>query len=241
MQLLSEGSRLSRQPAGPLVGLLVLLAVVAASCSTPQDAAETPAPVEQPSQAVAADTPPVITGGQEEAAPAAQEEPATQMEAGAEPEAYVNPLRGHAWAEPVIDGDVVTITVAVAASEDHVHFTVPGTEGDASFIGWLRNGEFEARPVMCPCCGAEEVQWGGTALVCRNCDAVFDLEGGVADDSCAYPEGTLPAEVLEDVIVMSLSDLVEAYDRTAAGEDTLFEPEPEPVEEEEDLPPCCRR
>ena len=63
-----------------------------------------------------------------------------------------------------------------------------------------------------------------------------NTSGQKAERACAYPEGTLPAEVLEDVIVMSLSDLVEAYDRTASGEDTLFEPEPEPVEEEEDLP-----
>ena len=218
-----------------LLAFIVIAAVPATGCSSALEAEEASAPrggAQQPDQSGDASIP--AGEGQEPTGVA-------PVASGAANGTDKNPTRGHAWAVPVVEGDVVTIPVAVAASEDHVHFTVPGNDGDASFIGWLRDGTFNARATACPCCGTEAVEWGGTSLVCRACREVFDLETGAASDSCAYPEGTLPATVAAGVITMSLSNLVEAHERTSAGEDTLFEPEPEPEEEEPEVPACCRR
>lgn len=224
-----------------LAVLFVLLTSGGLACSAPLEANEMPPREdERAGTSIAGEREPVSQ-------PETAETPATLDEGADEDEEDVatpvgnSPTRGHAWAEPAISGDVVTIPVAVAASEDHVHFSVPGNDGDASYIGWLRDDSFNARATVCPCCGAQAIEWGGIHLVCRSCDTVFNLGTGVGDETCAYPEGSLPATVSGGVITMSLDELIEAYDRTAAGADTLFEPEPEPPEEEPEVPACCRR
>jgi len=151
--------------------------------------------------------------------------------------------RGHIWAEPVIDGDTVVVLHSVATLGDHVNLEVPANGGVAAFIGYFSNDNFYLRATVCPNCGAERIEWGGSLVVCRSCSTTFDLVTGEASgEGRGYPLGTIPYSLEGDTIAMSLGDLVEAYARTASGEETLFEV-PEVVEDEDrgdrSWPRCC--
>lgn len=224
-----------------LIALMLLTGSLAVSCAAPLEATEEPA-VDDSSQQQTPESPPTGENGSENQIETSSELPVLESSEAATATGK-NLSRGHAWAEAAIQEDSVTILYDIAVSEDHVHFTIPGSNGDASFIGWLRDEAFDARATVCPCCGVEAIEWGGTSLVCRECSTLFDLGEPAEDAECTYPEGSLPAEISGDLITMSLSDLVEAHDRTAAGEATLFEPEPEPPEEDDgdSVRSCCRR
>ena len=152
--------------------------------------------------------------------------------------------RGHVWADPSVNGDLVAIPIAVATLGDHVHFEVDSDGGAIGFVGYFTEGAFFVRADVCPACGAQAIEWGGSLVVCRACGATFDAVTGEADgESCGYPAGTLPYRVAADAVTMSLSDLVAAHARTVAGEETLFEmPETVEVEDRGDAswPRCCR-
>ena len=70
------------------------------------------------------------------------------------------------------------------------------------------------------------------------------MESKADEDECGFPVGEVPYEDRDPCLTILVEDLVEAYERTAAGEAELFEPEPEPIENEADdtsWPRCCRR
>jgi nitrite reductase/ring-hydroxylating ferredoxin subunit len=151
--------------------------------------------------------------------------------------------RGHIWAEPVIDGDTVLILHSVATLGSHVNLEVPANGGVAGFIGYFTNDEFCLRATACPNCGAGRIEWGGSLVVCRSCSTTFDLVTGEASgEGRGYPLGTIPYSLEGDTMAMYLGDLVEAYARTASGEETLFEV-PEVFEDEDrgdrSWPRCC--
>jgi nitrite reductase/ring-hydroxylating ferredoxin subunit len=151
--------------------------------------------------------------------------------------------RGHVWAEPAFAGDSVAVLWSVAEMGDHLHFEVPGESGPREFLGYLFEDEFYVRAAVCPNCGAERIEWGGTLLACRACSTTFDrVTGEASEDRRGFPLGTLPYEVEDGAITMSLSELQVAYARTGEGAETLL-----PVEvvvEDEDRgdrswPRCC--
>ena len=144
----------------------------------------------------------------------------------------------------VVDGYVV-IDRDILCAYDHVRFTVTADGSDYEFFGYMSDSRFQVRAAVCPCCGEAGLGHGGPSLSCRSCDTTFSLVGNDdEDEGCAFPSGEVPYEEGEQRVGMLLDDLVEAYERTAAGEAELFEPEPEPVENEADdtsWPRCCRR
>lgn len=87
----------------------------------------------------------------------------------------------------------------------------------------------------------------GATLVCDSCATTFDARtGGGTQGACVdYPKARAPFTGTEALISMSLAEPVESYERTASGEDTLFEVvvETPPDDEDEDTswPRCCAR
>jgi len=151
--------------------------------------------------------------------------------------------RGHVWAEPVFSGGKVTMLWSVVGLGDHLHFEVPGDEGALEFISYLFEEEFFVRAAVCPNCGDERVEWGGTLLACRACATTFDrVTGEASDGGRGYPQGSVPYEAEGDLITMSLDELLLAYARTGAGEETLL-PVDVVVEDEDrgdrSWPRCC--
>ena len=150
----------------------------------------------------------------------------------------------YAVLEPeVVDGYVV-IGGSVLNAFEHVRFAFTAEGESYDFFGYVLNGEFIVRAAVCPCCGSDELAHGGTSLVCHACGVTYGLSTGEASDECGFPAGEVP--YIEDIrgVKMLVTDLVEAFQRTAAGEADLFEPEPEPVDNEVDdtsWPRCCRR
>ncbi len=128
------------------------------------------------------------------------------------------------WAEPLIDTRTATILMSVAQMSDHVYFEVPYDDNSARFMGHFMGKAFLVRAAVCPNCGDEDVEWGPARLTCGSCATTFDTITGVADDEGrSYPEGWIMNTLFSGTIVMVLDDLQVAYERTAAGEERLFE------------------
>ncbi len=147
-----------------------------------------------------------------------------QSDAPTLPGIFPKSTPGHIWAETMIVGNLVTISLPVAAMEDHVHFEVPANGAHIGFLGYFVNGRFYAQATLCPNCGAESVDWGASVLTCGECDAAFELISGEGRNGAAsYPSGRISHAVSGPTITMPLDDLLTAHSRTASGEDTLFE------------------
>ncbi len=130
----------------------------------------------------------------------------------------------HVWAEPLVDDTTVTILRSVAQMSDHVYFEIPYDGGTARFIGHFADRAFLVRAAVCPHCSEEAVQWRPDVLICDSCDTRFDQVTGIAEDEARdYPVGWIMTSLFSERIVMVLDDLQVAYQRTAAGEERLFE------------------
>lgn len=221
----------------PLLLITVLSAACAGSATGGEQELPTPAP---------ADSGFVITESVDQATEVVDDSPTTPLAPDIE-EGIIGlsamTTRGHVWADPAIDGDEVAVPVQVASLGDHVHFEVGDGEALVGFIGYFTEGGFFVRASYCPNCGGQRIEWGGSLVVCRSCEARFDAVTGQGEEGArGYPEGAVPCTVSDGFITMSLGDLVEAHARTVAGESTLFEL-PEPVEDEDrgdrSWPRCC--
>jgi len=221
--------------------LALLLLTLSVACSAPGTGSEHESPTAAP-----ADSGFVITESMDQAAEVVADSPTTPLDPAIE-EGIIGlsamTMRGHVWAEPAIDRDEVAVPLQVATLGDHVHFEVVDGEVPVGFIGYFTEGKFFARASYCPDCGGQRIEWGGSLVVCRSCEARFDAVTGQGEDGAhGYPEGAVPCTVSDGFITMSLGDLVEAHARTVAGEATLFEL-PEPVEDEDrgdrSWPRCC--
>ncbi len=152
--------------------------------------------------------------------------------------------RGHVWAEPIIDGDSVTVSLSVASLDDHVHFELPDGDAVVGFVAYFVDGQFLVRAEYCPACGSDKIEWGGSLVVCRSCGSTFDAVTGEGDGEKDFPSGSIPYSIDGNSITLSLSDLTTAHARTVDGEATLLEV-PIVVEDEDDgdtsWPRCCRR
>lgn len=220
-------------------GAAVLLLVPAAACApSPGGTAAEPGGRESATRAPAAvpeSTVPDVAPSVVNVSPVAS--------AGELPGLSSRTTRGHVWAEPLMEADQVALSASVAALGDHVHLEVPGPGGVLGFIGYFAAGEFYLRAAVCPNCAAERIDWGGTHVVCRECSTTFDIVSGVASgERRGFPLGVIPYHFEGGDIVLSLPELVEAWGRTASGEQTIF-PLPEAIEDDDrgdrSWPRCC--
>jgi nitrite reductase/ring-hydroxylating ferredoxin subunit len=130
----------------------------------------------------------------------------------------------HIWAEPVIDGGGVSIPLAVATLGDHFHFEVPGPSGPIGFIAYQVDGQFHIRASVCPSCGGTPIDYGAGELVCSSCGEAYNLGTGAAlNGGQGYPAGSISACVIDEYLTSTLHSLTLAYERTAAGEETLYD------------------
>ncbi len=218
-----------------LVAAVLLLVGLSVACAAPGDVAEAPADTQE---ANSGDVSGEALPSADLDAPEAAEEPAP-----APPSRRV----AHAWVEPDIDGDAVTISLDVVENAGHVHFSLSVEDEALDYLGYMIDGTFYVRAAVCPSCGSQGLSHGGTMLVCHSCSTMFGFVTGEADDeeSASFPQGLLPYSVADALISMSFAELVESYERTAAGEDTLFEVEVEaPLNDEDEdtsWPRCCAR
>ncbi len=218
-----------------LVAAVLLLVGLSVACAAPDDVVEAPAGMQE---ANSGDASGEALPAADLDAPEVAEEPAPALPSG---------RVAHAWVEPEIDRDAVTIPLDVVQNAGHVHFSLPVEDEALDYLGYMLDGAFYVRAAVCPSCGSQGLSHGGTMLVCHSCSTMFDFVTGEADDeeSASFPQGLLPYGVADTLISMSFAELVESYERTAAGEDTLFEVEVETPSDDEDedtsWPRCCGR
>lgn len=202
--------------------LLLLLAIplltVSAGCS------EIMGLIEQSPPSPAVEEPTGVPGGEEQE----EEENGATLPAPADDIEFTGISArsdtDHVWAEPLVDDFAVTILRSVAEMSDHVYFEIPYDDDTARFVGHFVDKAFLVRAAICPHCGDEAIEWHSNVLTCESCATRFDPVTGIAEDERrSYPEGWIMSSVFSEKIVMVLDDLQVAYQRTAAGEERLFE------------------
>ncbi|MBN1857484.1 MAG: hypothetical protein JW846_11100 [Dehalococcoidia bacterium] len=218
-----------------LVAVMILLVSVLGACAASDDAAGTPA--------VAAEEVESATTVEGEAAPSIL----TLSPVEDEPVPAVSAEKvSHLRLEPEIDGPLMLISTSDAERAGHVHFIVPGPSAALNYLGYMLDGTFYARAEVCPNCGSEGLSFSSNSLSCHSCSSDFNLETGIGGEDVVshIPAGLVPYVEDGGYFRIFVSDLVEAYERTAAGEEVLFERDVVvEVEEDEDddVPACCRR
>jgi len=130
----------------------------------------------------------------------------------------------HIWADPIFDGGSVSIPLPVATLGNHFHFEVPGSSGPMGFVAYLLDGQLYIRASVCPNCGGAPIDYGASELVCSSCGEAFNLQTGAAlTGGHGYPEGSISVCVIDEYFTSTLHSLTVAYERTAAGEETLYD------------------
>jgi hypothetical protein len=206
--------------------MLLPLLVLTAACSSPVTAGE-PTAAPRVTEVPNVGAPSGSTNPNEVAASPSDDQPHVGIS--------TKTIDGHIWAEPIISGETIGILRSVASMEDHVHFEVPGENAPLAFVGYFVGPAFLAKPCICPSCGDEGVDWSAGALSCQSCPAVYDaVSGSAKEGGICYPAGLIPNRILGDTIVMTLNDLVTAYERVVAGEGALA-----PDGGDGQVPSCC--
>lgn len=226
-------------PSNRLFTVVSLAALVAlAACAAPSVQEATSVPSTSPSQVPAAvpdpASPPEV--------PSVTNEPAAEPE----PAGTAGPLVGvelHA----ARSGDVVTVPLAAVVDVRNAAFGLTVDDRRMDFMAYVLDGELFVRAGACPPCDSTAFVLDGEELVCDACGTRFDgWTGAGIDGACVdYPKAAVAYQLNEDMVAMTVADLVDAWDETADGSgarDEIAEVgQPEPAPEEEDSrPSCCR-
>lgn len=130
----------------------------------------------------------------------------------------------HVRVEPVITGGDACIPLSIATTTSHFHFEVQSESGPMQFIGYRNGAEFEIRSALCPACNLGAVEFGADEMYCSECDARFNpRSGGELSATRGYPQGSISVSVYDGYVRSPLHSLTVAYERTASGEDLLYE------------------
>ena len=167
---------------------------------------------------------PTVSGAEKTTEPAVEPTPTTEPTGDPVTGISSRSTADHVWAEPTIDGGNVIIPLAVTKMSDHFHFEVPGSSGALRFVGYWVSQQLHIRASVCPECGGKNVDYHADGLRCSGCSARFDLQlGSSLSGGKGYPQGSIPVALSDDSVTSLLHSLTVAYERTAAGKETLYE------------------
>jgi len=192
-----------------IVPMFIAVLTFAVACSPATDAA---APIsggpEGPESAISSETVPLVL--QPESLPVVNLSVGSTVE--------------HVSVEPVITGGDACIPLSLAATSSHFHFEVQSESGPMQFVGYRNGAEFEIRSALCPACNQGVVEIDAAELYCSECNAQFDPQsGGSLSATRGYPQGSISICVYDGYVRSPLHSLTVAYERTASGEELLYE------------------
>ena len=122
------------------------------------------------------------------------------------------------WIAPQIANDSVSIPVSEIENKKIIHFNVNTSEGNIAFMAYEVGGTTYVRANICPPCRSIGFSSQGNTLVCDTCSTTFNAQNGagIAGACVAYPKASVPYTTASGNVVMTKTDLVNAYLATLA-------------------------
>jgi uncharacterized membrane protein len=117
-----------------------------------------------------------------------------------------------------VSGDTVTIPLEAVNKYGNVNFRVDTTNDYLMFMAYQYGDKLFVRTDICVPCGSESYTLKNGVLVCDSCGTQFDAKTGIGiagATSCkSYTKQPVVYQVTDGKIVMKLSDLSSAYEKT---------------------------
>ncbi len=181
------------------VGAIALsLILIIASCSAPTPTAvPSQKPVQTPASAATA-TPAV--------------NPTQPASSNAKPS---GPIEAK-WIEAEVSANLVSIPVAEVKNNWNTHFKVAMQGSNLTFMAYVFDGEIQVRGNVCPPCRSIGYTLSNDTLVCDTCATTFKARNGdgIKGACVNYPKAAVQYKIIEGNIVMSETDLLNAYQET---------------------------
>jgi hypothetical protein len=119
---------------------------------------------------------------------------------------------------PTIDAETVSIQLGDVQGKHNTRFAVATSQGQASYMAYFWNGTLSVRADICPPCGSRSFKLTRGTLVCNSCGTVFDAVSGKGKSGACvrYSKEAVPFQISGGSILMKMSDLSLAYQKTLA-------------------------
>jgi nitrite reductase/ring-hydroxylating ferredoxin subunit len=120
------------------------------------------------------------------------------------------------WITPQVTGTTVSIPVSEVESLKMTHFRMDTSQGTMAFMAYEFENNIYVRANVCPPCGSVGFSLNEGILVCETCATTFDAKTGegIRGGCVNYPKESVPYQIDSGLIVMSVADLVNAYEQT---------------------------
>ncbi len=134
---------------------------------------------------------------------------------GAAPAAANEAVAG-TWVTVETDGDAIALSRSLVEQNVNTHFTLEAGGRELAFMAYVLGDELLVRANACPPCRSRGFTLVGAVLDCDTCHTTFDArDGSGLQGACVdYPKAGVSYRVVDDSVVMTLADLVQAYDET---------------------------
>ncbi|UCE97797.1 MAG: DUF2318 domain-containing protein [Dehalococcoidia bacterium] len=120
------------------------------------------------------------------------------------------------WINPQISDSEVSIPLSEVENFKMTHFRVVRSYGEINFMAYMLSEDIYVRANVCPPCGSVGFSLREDKLVCERCATTFDaITGeGISGGCINYPKENVPYNILNGYLIMSLTDLDNAYEET---------------------------
>jgi nitrite reductase/ring-hydroxylating ferredoxin subunit len=120
------------------------------------------------------------------------------------------------WLDSQVSGDTVSIPISDIKSNWNTAFKLVNKGSTLNFMAYVLNGEIQVRANVCPPCRSIGYALNNDILVCDTCATTFNAKTGVGiQGACVnYPKAAVQYKIVNGDIVMSIADLVNAYQDT---------------------------
>ena len=115
-----------------------------------------------------------------------------------------------------VSGSTVLLPVSAVTTALNGNFSVNVAGNYMSFMAYQLDGKTFVRADICPPCGSRSFTLSSGKLTCDACGTVFNATSGagVSGACIAYPKALVPYTVDGDNMVLNVSDLTTAYQKT---------------------------
>jgi len=123
------------------------------------------------------------------------------------------------WIEPQVNGDTVSIPVSEIENNWNTRFKLQTASGYISAMTYMSDGVIYVRANLCTPCRSQGFTLSGNTLVCDICGTRFAASTGMGiSGACVnYPIASAAYKITGGNVVMSIADLVTAYQKTLKG------------------------
>ena len=123
------------------------------------------------------------------------------------------------WIEPLVNGDTVSISVSEIENNWNTRFKLQTTDGNIVTMAYILNGAIYVRASVCPPCRSQGFTLSGNTLVCDICGTRFAAStgDGISGACVKFPKASVSYTISDGNMVMSIADLVTAYQKTLKG------------------------